>query len=123
MFVEEDAALPERRTFFGIDERVVEKEARQYRTERQHAERDQHRDRAFVRAIARRAFMRVGCVCEMDIVARMLIGRMIVMIAVHGMLDMLARGPARPTEEGQADERSEEGREGEEWCSTCRFRG
>src|SRR3546814_19000231 len=95
MFVEEDAALPERRTFFGIDERVVEKEARQYRTERQHAERDQHRDRAFGRAIARRAFMRVGCVCEMATVARILTVRLVALLAGHGMQAWRARGTAR----------------------------
>ena len=99
MFVERQAALPESRALFRVDELVVEEHPRKHRAERQHAQRDQHVDRAFVRMIARRA-----------IAVRVLVRRMgvivmaVAMIVVHRMLDMLALLPPRLAIEGQEDE-------------------
>src|SRR3546814_18004624 len=86
MFVEEDAALPERHSLFGIEEWVVEQDSREDRAQRQQPERHEHRPRAFVRVIAGGA----------------VIGRAVPI--VHRMLDMLARGPARLAVKGQEDE-------------------
>src|SRR3546814_19294172 len=89
MLVERETALPERHALFGVDELVVERDAREHRTDRQDDERDQHRTRAFVRVIARGAVaVRIAVARVRMLVARMFIGG-IFMLALHPALDML----------------------------------
>src|SRR5262249_8402019 len=96
-----DRAVPEA---FVFEEWVAEDETGEDRTERKQAERHEHRPRALVRVIARRAVaMRVVVRMMRVIVARVLLFRSLV-VSVDRMLDVLALGPARLAEEGQENE-------------------
>src|SRR3546814_10277491 len=99
MGVERDRAVPE--TALRIDEAGVEQIAREYRPQAQHAERDQHRPRAFMRMIAggpRRWQMRGNVVVSTVGGA---FGLRILGLVMHGMLDMLGRRPTRLAKEGE----------------------
>src|SRR3546814_16314984 len=112
MLVEREAAVPERQALFGVDELVVERDAREHRADRQYDQRDQHRRVLFRSVIARGAVaMRV-----VGVRVGMIVMAVIAMIAVHRVLDMLALFPARLAVKGQEDEapRIEAGEEGDE---------
>src|SRR3546814_4042226 len=97
MLVERETALPERHALFGVDELVVERDAREHRADRQYDQRDQHRKRAFVRVIARGAVaMRVG-----GVRVGMIVMVVIALIAVQRVLDNPALFPPRLAVKGQ----------------------
>src|SRR3546814_18407185 len=75
-----------------------------FRSRRQHAQRNEHRPRAFVRMIARRSlgWMDMMAVAvRFRLLARVLGVGVIVMIAMDRVPDMLRPRPARLAEEGQ----------------------
>src|SRR3546814_18052482 len=116
MRVECDRAVPE--VPLHINEAVVEDEARKHRTKRQHAQRNEHRPRAFVRMIARRSlgWMDMMAVAvRFRLLARVLGVGVIVMIAMDRVPDMLRPRPARPAAARSADRRGGKG-----VVSTCR---
>src|SRR3546814_18507111 len=85
---------------------MLVKETSEDRAEREEGKRYQHRPRALVRMIATGAGRDVARarIADVRLLAGRLIVRVIVRVAVEGVLDMLRRGPARLAEEGEEDE-------------------
>src|SRR3546814_14699736 len=94
MRVECDRAGPE--VPLHVNEAVVEDEAGKHRAKRQHAQRNEHRPRAFVRMIARRSlgWMDMMAVAvRFRLLARVLGVGVIVMLSLDRVLDMLRPRP------------------------------
>jgi hypothetical protein len=84
VLAEGDAALPEVPGALA-DERMMENVAREHRAQREHAERHQHRQRAFVRVIAGSAVVMLG-------VAMIAMTVVVIMDSVLDMLRLAQRG-------------------------------
>ena len=87
----------------GLDEGAVEQLARGNRAQRQQRQRDQDRPRAFVRMIARGAFLDLHVMVGRAVMVGGDFAR-VLMHMMDGVLDMLAARPAGLAEEGQEDQ-------------------